>query len=915
MRSIRCVLAIAALCLPRLALGSTEATGEVTGKVLDGKNAMALPMAPIEVIGTGKVFYTDIDGVFKLALEPGPHELKISFSGYKEEVARVDVRAGNTVKLDVILSTPLQLTEQVTVSASAEAMGSQAAVMVERKKAGEISEALSSEEMKSNADSDAAAAMQRVTGVSVVGGQYVYVRGLGERYSNTTLNGTVLPTTEPDKRVVPLDLIPSGLIQSLRLTKSYLPDKPAEFSGGLLEIEPVRFPRTRTLSASFSGGWNSATTFKTVETYPGGARDWLGFDDGTRALPSAVPSEKVVPRGVFGAGLSQGQIHAAGMSFANVWEPRAADAAPDSGFSIMAGNSWSRLGAVASLTYNRKHRYHEEEQQYYAVGIGGEGLRPTNDFDFRYSTIHATLGAVANLGYRFSDAHRVSWENFATNSGKDETRRFEGYQEDKGVPLRNTRLFWSEERILSSKLSGDHLFRSLSHGRLDWRLTLSTARRHEPDLRETLYEYSPPFDTYFLADESQSGLRMFSDLDERALQAEADWNMFFTSFGGRMAAVKVGGSWMFRDRDFSSRRLRMKPVDVRGVDLSESPEALFAPANVGGVFELSEDTRRTDRYDAQHALAGGFLMADMSLTPRLRLVGGARVEHSDQTVITRDLFDPNLPRIRSGLQNLDVLPGVNLVYEIGTDTNLRLALSQTVNRPEFRELAPYEFTDVVGGRAVVGNPDLKRALIRNADVRWEWFPSGSAADGEVMAVSVFYKQFQNPIERVIEATAQVRTSFANAEGARNFGLEVEARRALGRYVLAGFNYTYVSSEIELARGVTQVQTTLVRPLSGQSSHVLNGLLELRPATDLSARVLVNWFDQRISDVGAYGIPDIYEEGRLVVDAVLSKRFGAYALRLSGDNLTDSENLFTQGGLPQRSYRTGRSLSLSLSYSR
>jgi outer membrane receptor protein involved in Fe transport len=168
---------------------------------------------------------------------------------------------------------------------------------------------------------------------------------------------------------------------------------------------------------------------------------------------------------------------------------------------------------------------------------------------------------------------------------------------------------------------------------------------------------------------------------------------------------------------------------------------------------------------------------------------------------------------------------------------------------------------------------------------------------------------------VIEATAQVRTSFANAAGARNFGVELEARKAVGRHLLAGANYTYVSSEIELTRGAAQVQTTLVRPLSGQSSHVVNAFLEVRSGDGLSGRVLVNWFDERISDVGAYGIPDIYEEGRLVVDAVVGKRFGAYSLRLSGDNLTDSANEFTQGGQPQRTFRTGRSLSLSLSYSR
>jgi outer membrane receptor protein involved in Fe transport len=309
-------------------------------------------------------------------------------------------------------------------------------------------------------------------------------------------------------------------------------------------------------------------------------------------------------------------------------------------------------------------------------------------------------------------------------------------------------------------------------------------------------------------------------------------------------------------------------------------------------------------------------MADVPLTERFRFVGGARVEYSDQAVITRDLFDPTLPSIRSTLENTDVLPGINLVYSLGTGTNLRLALSQTVNRPEFRELAPFEFTDIVGGRSVVGNPDLERALIRNADLRWEWFPADGAGDGEVFAISGFYKDFEKPIEKVVEATAAFRTSFANAKGARNYGLEVEARKALGRAVLIGVNYTYVSSEIELERGAAQIQTNLDRPLAGQSKNVVNGMVELRSARgDLSARVLVNWFGDRISEVGALGIPDIYEQGRTGVDVVLTKRLGDYTFRLSGDNLTDAENLFTQGGEFQRGFKVGRSISLGLSYSR
>ena len=890
---------------------------KVTGKVIDEHNAITLPGAAVEVVGGETVVHADLDGVYQLTLPAGTHQIKVSFSGYRDKVLEVRAAAGETVRADAVMSLPsVKLTEEITVTAEAgPAATSQAAAMVERRKAGIISEALAREEMSQNADSDAAAAMTRVTGVSVVEGQYVFVRGLGERYSNTTLNGAVLPTTEPDKRVVPLDLFPTGLVGQVKVTKSYLPDRPAEFSGGLLEIEPINFPPEATFSVSVSGGWNSRATFKDIDKYPGSGTDWLGFGGGTRSLPSAIPDEKLVERGILGSGFSSQELVGFAQEFDNVWEPRSGTGRPDSSFSILAGNSWNKLGAVASVSYNYKNRFRSERQQIYNLGAGQTGLRPTNDFDFRYSTVKATLGAVGNVAYRFSGSHRVALENFYTNSGRDETRTFEGYQDDKGVPLRNTRLFWLQESVLSSKLSGEHFFPFLSNGRVDWRFTYSRATRDEPNLREVLYEFDPVQDVFKWSNESQSGLRMFNELTDQSYEGGGDLSFFFPSFGQRLMSVKVGGGYTYRDRFFSSRRIRLKPDRLVGVDLTASPETLFAPENLGDSFRLEEDTRLTDRYDAEHTILAGYLMADVPLTERFRFVGGARVEYSDQAVLTRDLFDPTLPSIRSTLENTDVLPGINLVYSLGTGTNLRLAVSQTVNRPEFRELAPYEFTDIVGGRGVVGNPDLERALIRNADLRWEWFPASGAADGEVFALSAFYKDFDKPIEKVVEATAAFRTSFANALGARNFGLEVEARKALGGLVLVGLNYTFVSSEIDLERGAGQIQTNLDRPLAGQSKNIVNGMVELRSARrDLSARLLFNWFDDRISEVGALGIPDILEEGRASVDLVLTKRLGPYTLRVSGEDLTNAETRFTQGGQFQRAFSMGRSISLGVSYS-
>lgn len=885
--------------------------GRVTGRVLDHVNALSLPGAPIEVEGTEIVAYTDLDGRFSLDLPPGSYRVKVTFPGFKEQVSALVVAGGGELQIDFALKGALGFEEEVTVSAETGAPDSQVAQLLERKRAGSIGEGIAADEMRRNADSDAAAAMQRVTGLSVVDGQYVYVRGLGERYSNTTLNGAILPTTEPDKRVVPLDLFPTALVASVTVVKSYLPDRPADFAGGLVEIEPINFPNQRTLSLSFSGGWNSQTTFEDVLGYDGGDLDWLGFGKSNRSLPSAIPGNKVSAAGIFGGGYAPADLERFAESFANVWEHAPGSASPDTGMSALYGNRWGRFGAVASLTFNRQTRASREQHNYFK--IGASGITPQNTYSFDVASQRASLGAVLNLAYRFSGTHRFALETFYSHTGEDEARSFEGFNNDAFTHLRNARLMWSEESILSSKLSGEHFFASLASSRVDWALNVALANRDEPDLRETLYEFDGFRNSYVLADESQSGLRMFNGLDDRVLDARFDWQFVMNQGSKRPIVVKFGPQVTYRTRDFSSRRFRLIPRNTIGVDLSRNPEALFSAANIGPVFELNEETRATDAYEAEQTIQASYAMVDVPLTSRLRLVGGARVERSEQQVDTFDPFNPSASGIRSSLENTDVLPGVNLVYQVRSDMNLRAAYSHTVNRPEFRELAPFEFTDVVGGRAVVGNSRLTRALIRNVDLRWEWFPQGGSADAEVVAVSLFYKDFDDPIERVIEATSQLRTSYQNAAGAVNRGIEVEVRKAIGSRLLVGLNYTRVDSEIELLRSAGQVQTTLERPLSGQSPNLFNGMAEWRQGP-WSLRLLANYFDDRIVDVGALGLPDILEDGRLGVDAVVQRRFGAVSLRLSADNLADSEVRFSQGGLDQRTYRTGRGLSFNLSYS-
>ena len=894
----------------------------VTGVVKDDSNNITLPGVPVEVIGNGTV-YTDVDGRYVLDLPPGSHQLRVTMEGYETRAITVDVPAGSRpIDADVGLAMT-RFAETVTVRGTApmdSITSSAEAQMAERKNSAVITDNLGSQDMKKNSDSDAAAAMQRVTGLSVVDNQYVFVRGLGERYSNTTLSGSTLPTTEPDKKVVPLDLFPAGLLDSVQVNKSYSPDRSAEFAGGLVQIVPIKFPNRPVMDFSYGLNAYSNATGKSLPLSPLGRRDWLGFDAGARALPSGIPNNKIVRRGLYtpDVGYTAEEITAFGKQFGNQWRPVAADGAPGQNWGAVFGNRFGKFGVVASVTQSYKEQYVDEQRAFYRVGDSATELEAVSNYRIKTGTQRAQLGAVANLAYQFSTNHRLAFENFYSHSGRDEGRTFEGPNTENVFYYYNNRLQFIAEGLLSTAITGDHFLRNFGNSRLDWRLNYANANRDEPDLRETLYQApfiagtlqpnlsAPPV----LADESQSGFRLFNNLDDKTLDVAANWSVFHTT-GSRPTQYKFGVNYVDRTRAFESRRFRFIPIVLTKdgapiINQSLTPEELYAQTNIGTAFRFNEETRPVDAYDGDLQTTSAYGMVDIALGARTRINGGVRVERFDQTVNTFDPFGLFVRTISAENNNTDVFPAVNLVQSVGASQNLRLSYSSTVNRPEFRELAAFEFTDVVGSRATRGNPDLQRALIHNVDARWELFPGGRS----ILATSVFYKRFERPIERIVIGSAQPITTFQNSDKASNFGVELEAVYDLGAGFFLNANYTFVDSTITLLPEQRTVQTSLERPLAGQSKNLFNLTAEYA-LRGFSARVLVNYFGDRISDVGSSQAPDIIEQGRESVDVVLQQRLGArFSLRLSAENLTDADYQFTQGAESQRLFKLGRVFGVS-----
>ena len=924
------LLLVAALSVPGSAAAQGAPAGRsasgqivrVTGVIRDEVNGITLPGVPVELVGTTQVVYTDVDGRYVLQVPPGPHQIKIALDGYEPRTIALTAGTERTMTADVGLRLAKFATE-ITVTAQAVDVetSSAEAQLIERRNAPVITDNVGAQEMRQNGDSDAASAMTRVTGISLVDNQYVFVRGLGERYSNTTLAGSVIPTTEPDKKVVPLDLFPTGLIDSVQVNKSYSPDRSAEFAGGLVQIIPLKLPVTRSVNFSYGVKHYSTATGNSIPFSPLGSRDAWGFDNGARTLPSGFPDDKIVRAGIFtpDVGYTADEITAFGRMLENRWQPVNDKAKPGQNWSVSMGDRFGNLGVVASITHEYKEQFVNEVRRFYRIADEGE-LEPASDYAMQSGTQRAQLGAVANFSYQPTPGHRLTFENFYTHNGRDEGRFFQGDNIDNAREYRNFRVQFIEEGLFSNAIGGEHFFQGLSNSRLDWRVNFARASREEPDLRETLYERAlGAADTvaFTYADESQSGFRMFNTLDDDTIDTAVNW-AFTSTAGGRPTQYKFGFNYVDRSRDFTSRRFHFIPITAQKADSGNllfdnklAPEQLFVPENIGTAFRFNEETRPVDAYAGDQSTAAGYGMVDLSLSNRTRLVGGVRIERFDQEVVTQDPFGLFARQVTATNKNTDVFPGINLVQALNDSTNIRVSYSTTVNRPEFRELAEFEFTDVVGNRAIKGNPNLTRALIQNIDGRWERFSGGR----NVIAASVFYKYFDKPIERVVIAAANPIATFQNSDHARNFGIELEAGQQFGRNVFATANYTFVDSQITLLPEQRTVQTSLERPLAGQSRHIVNLTAEYT-LKGFSTRLLYNYFGDRISDVGANEAPDIIEQGRGLVDLVFGQRIGGLGVRLTLENLTDEDYEYTQTLTTreiQRLFRNGRVVSLSFGY--
>jgi outer membrane receptor protein involved in Fe transport len=921
--------------LVTLAAGAlAAATGKIQGKIVAADDGEPIGFADVVLLPADTTMYpvggrTNADGTFLLEAAPGTYVLQIRALSYaKKRVEGIVIESGKLLPFSTTLGAEAIQQQEVVVEARAKT-NTESSMLAARKKAVSVGDAVSAEQVRKSPDKNAAEVLRRVTGLNVADGKYVYVRGLGERYSSTDVDGVRIASPEQNKRVVPLDLFPASLLDNIVVQKTYTADRPGEFGGGDVQVHTRDFPGARLWSFSISQEYVGNTTFKDHSTYASPNADLFGFGASGRGLPGAVDEAGAGQPLVAGSppyGFPKSTLASVANSFANIWSPAGSGTVPNGTYSATYGDELKlfgrSLGIIASSNFTRTFANLTESQRSFQGGTD-----TLYDYAVTRSLETAQLGAITALSYRLSPQHSLHLRGLYTNSADDEVRVYQGQDHNRveattgqWIEHRDTRLLYVQRDVLSGTLEGRDEFRSLAGLNVDWNLNRSSARRQQPDRREVTYDKGYYYDgTGNLIEYwglGSTGSREFGDLNDNGWGEKISGAVPYRLGGHGAGKVVLGFDHQSKKRESTYRRFDF--YANQNADPTAVPESLFDATGFNGksgTGYVEEGTLPQDNYHATSDVMASFLSADVPFAKRLRGTFGVRVEHGTQDVASYELFHPTVITSEGSVDNTDWLPTGNITWSATDQVNLRLAASRTLSRPDLNELSPSPTLEYVAGYRQAGNPNLHRALIDNYDARLEAFPSAS----EVFAAGFFYKYLKEPIEQAIQGAVPPLLVPLNSDHGHNLGGEFEMRSALGRYwgrmkrLSLNTNVTVISSKVVLKPQLTPLSAQ-EHPLQGQAAYVVNaGMTYATTSGRTDVSVLFSSAGERLRTVG-YLQPDIYDQPTTSLDATANTTpLPRLHLKFSAKNLLNHAVRQTQGGKEVSSITYGRSFSIALAY--
>jgi len=939
------LLFIAVLFQPGLLFAENELisspNGSIRGNVVDQKTGETIIGASVVIEGTLKGAATDIDGNYQINdVEPGIYSVKISFVSYETVIVEsVKVEAGKISRLNAALVYSQIALNEVQVIAR-RVTHTEMSMLSAIRTANVVVSGISAQQISRSQDSDAAAVVRRVPGVTLVDNRFVMIRGLGERYNASMLHNTYAPSMETDVRSFSFDVIPSNLIDRIMIYKSPAADLPGDFAGGVIRVHTRNFPERNGINISYSGNYEPGVSFGKFSAQSNGRWHWLGINDRSQELPGGFPDN------IRSIASNPAAVEQAGRMLPNNWVPEASNAGLNYSLHVSGGLQFRigrvNIGHISAISLSQTRSIDNisraDFNEFDLVSQQKSYLYRFNDKNHSQK-IRSSLMHNWSLG--FGNNHHIEFKNqFYQLSHSDYVFR-SGPNFDFDFYANNHSFHQVYRGIYSGQVTGTHEF-SEGQTKVDWTLGYGFSYRDEPDYRRFRTDKDPvtgqttlfvPFGaaaSYFLG-------RFFSTMEENNYTASLniDHKLSLRRFPGFVPELSAGLFFEDKSRFFHARNLGYVRADMLNFDISllnQSIHYLFQQDNINNHtgIRIDEQTNPSDSYKALNHLMVGYFMVQLPFSQRVNLVTGLRVEHNRQSMHSHTLTNEpvNVSHPRTSL-----LPSFNLSYNFTNRMLIRAAYGKTVNRPEFRELAPFGFYDFNFNLVKKGNEFLQTAYIHNAEVRWEFYPT----EAETVSFGAFYKHFLRPIESKFTdggGSGGIKTfTYENANSAVSMGVETEIRKSLEGFTSWRFvdnlsvllNAALIDSRVELGEaGLGQLVSH--RPMQGQSPFIVNaGLFYATRNNDLQANLLYNVVGPRIFIIGYHSYPDIYEMPRGHLDLTVSKAFGQnLTLRLGVRDILNQRILLMQDANQDgvfnlstdqviQSYRPGSRFSLGLSY--
>jgi hypothetical protein len=893
----------------------------ITGTVLDDTNGSTLPGVEVIIKSINASATTGADGKYIFRnLVAGFYLVEFSYTGYdSKEVSEVIAKDNEITDLNITLvGTKKNQLQEVVITRTKAKAESVKSLLTLQKNNSSVSDGISAETIKRTPDKTTSDVLKRISGASIQDNRFVIVRGLNDRYNAAFLNGAPLPSSEPDRKAFSFDVFPSNMLDNLVITKTASPDMPGDFAGGIIQINTKAVPDKNFQSLTIGSGVNTITTFNNQKTYQKSSTDWIGYDDGLRSLPATMPSTDAFNT------LSYQEKAAIAKTFNSDFKITDARFKPNTNFQYTFGHHFDIknkvIGLLISVSNSLTNNYNETTRADYD---NPNPLLPsvlTSKFlDKNYSE-QVLTSALGNLSFKFNENHSITFKNiFSINSTDLVVDRY-GQRElnDPRHLSASVRWFTSNE-VYSGQVNGDHYF-SAPKLKINWTGFYSNISRSIPNLRRNIYGIADPYSndpaqTVPIAEIADNnggpdygGGMFFSENEESISGGKLDISKKF-SFGEDFTnEIKLGVFAQDRNRAFFARQLQYNKLTLGGGTFNQAlltlPDAsIFSASNMGVLssgsngFTLNEITKFYDYYTAGSKLNAAYVMLDNRFK-KFRIVWGLRVEDFTQTLNSRltasELLNLNTNKI-------DYLPSANLIYSINKSQNLRLSYSKTLNRPEYRELAPFGFYDFTNQFFTQGNAELKRASVENYDLRYEIYP----AKGQMFTVSYFMKKFTDPIE-VIQQVNNKTISYQNALSAVNSGIEMEFRMVLSSLFnaekapfledITWFSNVSVIKSIVDVSNVNGANTETERPMQGQSPYLFNsGLQYMNKESGLVISANINKAGNRIAYGSSEVKPAIWEKGRTFLDMQIAKSFfdNKLELKLNIQNILAEDLIFYQ----------------------